>query len=97
MIPVSSVSVKIFKVSESSNIYARETWLKGYLNRRKLKFVLSSLVKIKVALLKWQPNLTLYLLQVLDALFSEYEKTVQGPAKWQKLSVFLQQRFVRVC
>ncbi|XP_057749590.1 uncharacterized protein LOC130968376 [Arachis stenosperma] len=31
--------------------------------------------------------------KVLDALFSEYEKTVQGPAKWQKLSVFLQQSF----
>ncbi|MED6132973.1 hypothetical protein PIB30_023871 [Stylosanthes scabra] len=31
--------------------------------------------------------------KVLDALLSEYEKTVQGPAKWQKLSVFLQQSF----
>lgn len=34
------------------------------------------------------------LIQVLDALLCEYEKSVQGPGKWQKLSVFLQQRFV---
>ncbi|CAJ1939156.1 unnamed protein product [Sphenostylis stenocarpa] len=31
--------------------------------------------------------------KVLDALISEYEKTVQGPGKWQKLAVFLQQSF----
>lgn len=33
-------------------------------------------------------------MQVLDALLCEYEKSVQAPGKWQKLSVFLQQRFV---
>ncbi|XP_027347044.1 guanylate-binding protein 1-like [Abrus precatorius] len=31
--------------------------------------------------------------KVLDALLSEYEKTIQGPGKWQKLAVFLQQSF----
>ena len=36
------------------------------------------------------------LLQVLDALLCEYEKSIQGPGKWQKLAVFLQQRFVCV-
>jgi chromosome segregation ATPase len=36
----------------------------------------------------------LSLMQVLDALLSEYEKLIQGPGKWQKLAVFLQQRFV---
>lgn len=36
------------------------------------------------------------LMQVLDALLSEYEKTIQGPGKWQRLAVFLQQRFVKI-
>ncbi|KAJ7947028.1 Guanylate-binding family protein [Quillaja saponaria] len=31
--------------------------------------------------------------KVLDALLSEYEKSVHGPGKWQKLAVFLQQSF----
>lgn len=31
--------------------------------------------------------------KVLDALLSEYEKLIQGPGKWQKLAVFLQQSF----
>ncbi|KAK7362781.1 hypothetical protein VNO77_04903 [Canavalia gladiata] len=31
--------------------------------------------------------------KVLDALISEYEKTIHGPGKWQKLAVFLQQSF----
>ncbi|KAL2588005.1 hypothetical protein AAZV13_13G145700 [Glycine max] len=31
--------------------------------------------------------------KVLDALLSEYEKTIQGPGKWQRLAVFLQQSF----
>lgn len=31
--------------------------------------------------------------KVLDALLSEYETSVQGPGKWQKLAVFLQQSF----
>ncbi|KAK7400633.1 hypothetical protein VNO78_11861 [Psophocarpus tetragonolobus] len=31
--------------------------------------------------------------KVLDALLSEYEQTIQGPGKWQKLAVFLQQSF----
>ncbi|RDX69075.1 Guanylate-binding protein 6, partial [Mucuna pruriens] len=29
--------------------------------------------------------------KVLDALLCEYEKTIQGPGKWQKLAIFLQQ------
>lgn len=33
-------------------------------------------------------------MQVLDALLSEYEASCHGPGKWQKLAVFLQQRFV---
>jgi len=37
-----------------------------------------------------------FLMQVLDALLSEYEKTIQGPGKWQKLAVFLQRRFVKM-
>ncbi|KAE9599266.1 putative guanylate-binding protein [Lupinus albus] len=32
-------------------------------------------------------------IQVLDALLCEYEKTIQGPGKWHKLAVFLQQSF----
>jgi len=35
-------------------------------------------------------------MQVLDALLSEYEASSHGPGKWQKLAVFLQQRFVLV-
>ncbi|XP_020218327.1 guanylate-binding protein 1 [Cajanus cajan] len=31
--------------------------------------------------------------KVLDALLSEYEQTIQGPGKWQRLAVFLQQSF----
>ncbi|XP_014493951.1 guanylate-binding protein 1 [Vigna radiata var. radiata] len=31
--------------------------------------------------------------KVLDALLSEYEKTIQGPGKWHKLAVFLQRSF----
>ncbi|KAF7803401.1 guanylate-binding protein 1-like [Senna tora] len=31
--------------------------------------------------------------KVLDALISEYETSIQGPGKWQKLVVFLQQSF----
>ncbi|KAK7319744.1 hypothetical protein RJT34_04469 [Clitoria ternatea] len=31
--------------------------------------------------------------KVLDALLSEYEKTIQGPGKWQRVAVFLQQSF----
>ncbi|KAF1895510.1 hypothetical protein Lal_00044161 [Lupinus albus] len=31
--------------------------------------------------------------KVLDALLCEYEKTIQGPGKWHKLAVFLQQSF----
>nr|KYP51873.1 Interferon-induced guanylate-binding protein 2 [Cajanus cajan] len=31
--------------------------------------------------------------KVLDALLCEYEKSIQGPGKWQKLAVFLQQSF----
>ncbi|KAJ7968616.1 Guanylate-binding protein like [Quillaja saponaria] len=31
--------------------------------------------------------------KVLDALLSEYEKSVHGPGKWRKLAVFLQQSF----
>ncbi|KEH30967.1 guanylate-binding family protein [Medicago truncatula] len=31
--------------------------------------------------------------KVLDALLSEYEKSIQGPGKWKKLAVFLQQSF----
>ncbi|CAL0331372.1 unnamed protein product [Lupinus luteus] len=31
--------------------------------------------------------------KVLDALLTEYEKSIQGPGKWQKLAVFLQQSF----
>jgi len=38
----------------------------------------------------------LYLTQVLDALLTEYEKSIQGPGKWKKLAVFLQQRFVQI-
>ncbi|AET03399.2 interferon-induced guanylate-binding protein, putative [Medicago truncatula] len=30
--------------------------------------------------------------KVLDALLTEYEKSIQGPGKWKKLAVFLQQR-----
>lgn len=37
-----------------------------------------------------------FLMQVLDALLSEYEKTIQGPGKWHKLAVFLQRRFVKM-
>ncbi|PPR96058.1 hypothetical protein GOBAR_AA24612 [Gossypium barbadense] len=33
---------------------------------------------------------------VLDALLSEYEASYHGPGKWQKLAVFLQQRFVSI-
>lgn len=40
----------------------------------------------------WLHNLSL--MQVLDALLSEYEKSIQGPGKWQRVAVFLQQRFV---
>lgn len=32
-------------------------------------------------------------MQVLDALVSEYETSCHGPGKWQKLAMFLQQRF----
>lgn len=38
----------------------------------------------------------LSLTQVLDALLTEYEKSIQGPGKWKKLAVFLQQRFVQI-
>lgn len=38
----------------------------------------------------------LSLMQVLDALVSEYENSIQGPGKWQKLAAFLQQRFVKI-
>ncbi|XP_045823511.1 guanylate-binding protein 4 [Trifolium pratense] len=31
--------------------------------------------------------------KVLDALLSDYDKSIQGPGKWQKLAVFLQQSF----
>ncbi|XP_061353620.1 uncharacterized protein LOC133298367 isoform X2 [Gastrolobium bilobum] len=31
--------------------------------------------------------------KVLDALLSEYEKSIRGPGKWQKLAVFLQHSF----
>ncbi|RHN41598.1 putative guanylate-binding protein [Medicago truncatula] len=31
--------------------------------------------------------------KVLDALLTEYEKSIQGPGKWKKLAVFLQQSF----
>ncbi|KAK7252117.1 hypothetical protein RIF29_35851 [Crotalaria pallida] len=31
--------------------------------------------------------------KVLDALLTEYEKSIQGPGKWQKLAAFLQQSF----
>ncbi|KAI4296815.1 hypothetical protein L6164_036738 [Bauhinia variegata] len=31
--------------------------------------------------------------KVLDALLSEYEASIQGPGKWQKLAVFLRQSF----
>ncbi|KAI4306435.1 hypothetical protein L6164_029712 [Bauhinia variegata] len=33
------------------------------------------------------------IVKVLDALLSEYEASIQGPGKWQKLAVFLQQSF----
>lgn len=47
-----------------------------------------------VGLLSYQCPKCICYMQVLDRLVSKYEATCQGPEKWRKLIVFLQQRFV---
>lgn len=47
-----------------------------------------------MVLLEYLPlDLIESVMQVLDGLISEYETLCHGPGKWQKLAMFLQQRF----
>lgn len=47
-----------------------------------------------MVLLEYLPlDLIESVMQVLDGLISEYETSCHGPGKWQKLAMFLQQRF----